>query len=245
MIKQFAILSGILLLALFMQNPAFAQIDELDIEQTDSITDDSLNISIDDYTKYTPLLGGKEVRMKDGLKINGMIKDFYPDSTLKHKGYYQNGQLVSTYKNYFPNGKLERSFTASGTFKLVIESYYYNGLPREYIEYRKGVVVKYIEYHPNGKMATYEEHDKKKGYYISLRNYYPNGKLKSSLELVDKKKFDYYEKEFFPSGQVKEEGPVHYNAAQYDYQRNGSWKIYNEKGLIVETRQYYEGELVL
>jgi len=242
---KYAILTGVLLFALFMQNPAFAQYDELDIEETDTITDDSLNLSVDEYTKYTPLLGGKEVRKKDGLKINGMIKDFYPDSTLKHKGYYQNGQLVSTYKNYFPNGKLERSFTASGTFKLVIESFFYNGLPREYVEYRKGVVVKYIEYHHNGKMATYEEHDKKKGYYISLKNYYFNGNLKSSLELIDKKKFDYYEKEFFKSGKIKEEGSVHYNAAQYDYQRNGEWKVYNEKGLQVETKHYYEGELIL
>jgi antitoxin component YwqK of YwqJK toxin-antitoxin module len=242
---KYAILIGVLLIALFMHNPAFAQYDELDIEETDTITDDSLNLSIDEYTKYTPLLGGKEVRMKDGLKINGMIKDYYPDSTLKHKGYYQNGQLVSTYKNYFPNGKLERSFTASGTFKLVIESFFYNGLPREYVEYRKGVVVKYIEYHHNGKMATYEEHDKKKGYYISLKNYYSNGNLKSSLELIDKKKFDYYEKEFFKSGKIKEEGSVHYNAAQYDYQRNGEWKVYNEKGVLIETKHYYQGELIL
>ncbi len=244
MIRTAILLAGVLI-ALLTQNPAFAQLDDFDFEDSDSLTVDTNDLSIDDYTKYTPLLGGKEVRLKDGLKINGMIKDYYPDSTIKHKGYYQNGQLVSTYKNYYPNGQLERSFAASGTFKLIIESFYQNGIPKEYIEYRKGEVVKYIEYYPNGKMATYEEHEKKKGYYIALRNYYTNGNMKSSLELLDRKKWTYYEKEFFSSGKIKEEGPVQYNIIQYDYQRNGKWKVYDESGKLIETKDYYEGELLL
>lgn len=243
--KYIAILISLFLLALSFPNLIIAQDNDVDFEEFDSLDTDTIDTSISEYNKYTPLLGGEEFRFKDGLKINGMVKDYYSDSTLKHKGYYQDGQLVSTYKNYYPNGVVERSFAASGTFKLIIESFYENGSPKEYVEYRKGEVIKYVEYYANGNMTTYEEHDKKKGYYIALRNYYSNGKMKSSLELVDKKKWSYYEKEFFSNGKVKEEGPVQYHETQYDYQRHGDWKVFNDKGQLMETRIYYEGELVL
>ena len=243
MIKTIAILMAVFF-TLLIQKPATAQQDNFDYGLDSSFVD-TLDLSIDDYNKYTPILGGKEVRMKEGLKINGMIIDYYPDSTTKHKGYYTHGQLVSTYRNYYQNGELERSFKVSGNFKLVIESFYPNTKPKEYIEYRKGEIIKYVEYYANGNMTTYEEYDKKKGYYLALRNYFPDGKLKSSLELIDAKKKTYYQKEFFPSGGVKEEGPVLYNSAQWDYQRQGSWKVFDESGKLVETQEYYKGELIL
>lgn len=241
--KYIAILTTVLLFALTSQKNLFAQQVTKDVAN-DTNKVDSVDFSIDDYDKYTPMLGGKEVRMQDGLKINGMIRDYYSDSTVKHKGYYTRGQLVSMYKNYFPNGQLERSFTISGTSKLIIESFYPDGKAKQYIEYRKGEIIIFTEYFSNGDTATFEEHDRKKGNYITFNNYYVNGKIKSSLELVDRKKWSYFQKNYFPSGKIKEEGPVLYNAFYYDYQRQGIWKVYNENGQFVEKQEYYEGELI-
>ena len=234
------VLSG-LPIFLFAQNA-----DSLETEIADSnlVIQDSLLVGIPDYNKYTPLLGGKEFRMRNGLKINGMVKDYYPDSTLKHKGYYQNGQLVSTYRNYYPNGNPERIFAASGTNKLIIQLFYPDGKPREYTEYYKGEIIRYVDYYPSGDTTSFELHDKKKGYYIVLKNYYPNGILKDELQLLDKKKRVYHKKEYYPNGQVREEGTIIYNPVLYDYRREGEWKVYNEQGKLVETRTYYEGELI-
>lgn len=244
--RYFAVLTAVLLIALIIQKPATAQIDQVTNEMDSlEVVNDSLDFAITEYDKYTPIIGGEEVRMRNGLKINGMIKDLYPDSTLKHKGYYTNGQLVSMYKNYYSTGILERSFQLSGTSKLIIQSFYPTGKPKEYIEYRKGEIIKYIEYYPTGIKATVEEHDKKKGYYTIYENYYPTGKLKSSLELIDRKKWSYYQKEYYSSGTIKEEGPVLYNPSYYDYQRQGEWKVYDLEGNLKEKQEYYEGELIL
>jgi antitoxin component YwqK of YwqJK toxin-antitoxin module len=205
---------------------------------------DSLDISISYYDKFTPIIGGKEVRKRNGVIVNGVVKDYYPDSTLKHRGYYTQGKLITSYKNYYPSGVLERSYTMSGTFKVVIRSFYPIGTPKEYIEFRKGVIVKYIDYYPNGNIATLEEHDKKKGFYTIYKNYYPSGVLKSSLELRNRKKREYFQVEYYSSGKIKEEGAVVYNQYYYDYQRYGIWNIFDEKGKLIESQEYYKGELV-
>lgn len=240
-----AVIIGLLVI-LFVQMPSTAQIKQANNELDSlALVEDSIDFTISEYDKYTPILGGKEFRMRNGRKLNGMFKDFYPDSTIKHKGYYVNGQLISMYKNYFPSGVLERSFQLSGTSKLIIQSFYPSGKPKEYIEYRKGALLKYIDYYPSGIKATVEEHDKKKGCYIVYENYYSSGKLKSVLELIDRKKWSYYQKEYYPSGIIKEEGPVIYNPAYYDYQRQGEWKVYDSNGKLKEIQEYYEGELIL
>jgi len=243
--QRIAILSVFLFIALISHKEGIAQSDTALLTDSNYAAFDTIDFAITDYDKYTPILGGKEFRLRNGNKVNGMLKDFYPDSTLKHKGYYTQGQLVTTYKNYFPDGKLERSFVLSGTSKLTIQSYYPNGKAKEYIEYRKGEIVKYVDYYPNGKIASIEEHDKKKGLYTVYKTFYRSGKIKTSLELVDKKKWAYYQKEYYPSGKIKEEGPVLYNKAYYDYQKEGSWKVYNEDGSLKETQEFYQGELIL
>ncbi|MCK5856808.1 MAG: hypothetical protein KAG64_04920 [Bacteroidales bacterium] len=242
---RITVILGFVLFINILQNPTFGQENDFNFEMADSLIVDSSSAPIDDYNKYTPMLGGEKIRIKDGLKFNGRIKDYYPDSSIKHNGYYQNGQLISSYKNYYPNGQLERSYAISGTFKLTIKSYYSTGKPKEYIEYRKDEIVKFIEYYPNGNKASIEEHDKRNGCYTLYENYYPDGKLMSSLELLSRKKWSYYQKDYFSSGKVKEEGPVQYNKFQYDYQRNGIWKEYNELGALIETKEYYKGEVIL
>ena len=206
---------------------------------------DTIDFSVSDYDKYTPLLGGKEKRLRsDGLVMNGMVKDYYSDSTLKHKGYYQNGQLVSTYKNYYPDGSLERSFAAKGTNKIVLQTFYPNGKSKVYMEFHKGEMVKYIEYWPDGKMSYYEEHDKKRSCYISLKNYYPDGRIKDELILIDPKKLVYEQKEYYPDGKIKESGQMLYNKVYMDYLKNGEWKVYNPDGSLKEVLEYDKGELV-
>ena len=65
-------------------------------------------------------------RMEGGYAINGWKEDHYSDGQLLHKGYYIEGQL-KVYKNYYPNGNLERNFKSIDGFRSKAILYFENG----------------------------------------------------------------------------------------------------------------------
>ena len=87
--------------------------DPYAIYENDSVFYVAMIDSVYGINKYEDLnqrLGGDSVRNdKKGYAAIGWIKDFYPNGKVLHKGYYIEGQL-KIYKNYFPNGQLERQF---------------------------------------------------------------------------------------------------------------------------------------
>jgi len=200
---------------------------------------------IDEYDAYNQALMSENIRMCDGKPCNGMIKDKYFTGELRHKGYYIDGQLTSTYKNYWDNGNEERVFKIKGTNNAEVEIFFPDGKLRTKAVYIDGAPQYWEEYYPTGKLELIEEYDKKIEYYIRYNLYYNNGKPQSTLELIDKKKRLYDSKEYYENGTVKEEGQRMYNAALYDYRKTGTWKIYDENGTLIRTEEYYKGELIV
>ena len=53
----------------------------------------------------------------------------------------------------------------------------------------------------------------------------------------------YVEKEYYENGKVKVEGYMHYKPESKDFQKEGEWAYYNEKGQIVKKEKYKNGQL--
>jgi len=200
--------------------------------------------TIDIYDKFNPFLGGDSIRWKEaGIKFTGQYEEYYKSGKIKHKGYYNNGQLTTIYKNYYDNGQLERSFKVTDTRSCQMETYYKNGVLESKTQYFKGQVLTEVDYYPTGKMEYSEENDKSFEFYISLYYYYDNGNPQSSLVLADKKNKMYDSKEYWKNGNVKEEGKMFFNKAINDYQKNGTWIIYDNTGKKVGEEDYVKGQL--
>ena len=106
-------MKSIILLSLFLISAvSYAQIDlESQVPQEkkydNSIVDETYGIQL--YEPLNMVLEGDSVRMENGYAVNNWKEDFYNDGTLLHRGYYIDGQL-KVYKNYYPNGQIEREF---------------------------------------------------------------------------------------------------------------------------------------
>lgn len=209
------------------------------IENPDTVTQ-----AIILYDKFNPKLGGDSIRLVNGKPASGLIKDYYPNKQLKHKGFYAQGQLKSSYINYYPNGKIERKFKAKGTYGGVLELFYNNGENRYFIQYNKGAIIEYKEYYPNGQLANHEKYFKNGEILEFNYLYYPNGQQKLSMELVDKKNKIYQMKISWPDGKIKQEGKKYYNKAIMTYLKNGPWKVYQKNGSLLRIEEYNFGDLV-
>jgi len=233
----------VLVFMLFMVSTASAQFDESYDEDEYIENEDTVSNDVGEYEMLTPLLGGDSVRLANGRPVGGQIKDFYSDGTLKHKGFYSAGKLTSSYKNYYPNGVLERSFKAKGTSGCILELFYSNSKPRLHMEYSKGNIIEYIEYYPNGQKASHEKYNKKGEMYEFNRTYYPSGQIKMDMVLTDSKRRIFTEKIYWSNGTIKQEGKKFFNKVISDYQKNGSWRLYMKDGKLLRTEEYYFGDL--
>lgn len=229
-------LSFLLTLACYSQNDEWLE----DVSNyTDNVADPIL-----DYEKYNSFIGGEDIRKCGKVPCNGIIKDYHPNGVLKHKAYYQNGQLLNGYENYFDNEQMERKFEVINTSRAELHVYYKDGTMRSLVEYNKNLPVKWMDYYPNGNVEFIEEYDKKMEYYIKYNFYYIDGKPQNILELVDDKERIYVSKEYYRNGQIKEEGMRQMNASMGDYNRIGVWKFYDQNGNVTSTKNYVKGEEV-
>lgn len=219
---------------------SYAQVKKGDILHFKDVYDTAYGINI--YENLNMGTGGDSIRNDaKGYAAQGWIEDFYPDGKTLHKGYYIDGQLKA-YKNYFPNGQLEREYKMTDLTKSSMIVYYEDGKIRSNVIYAGSNVLKEEDYYPSGQLEYIEEYDKKCEYYIQRKFFAPNGKPTSTLELTDAKKKMYISKEFYENGNVKEEGQMIYNSGIGDYQKNGKWKYYDEKGNLKEEKTFVRGE---
>jgi len=224
----------------FSQNDLESQI-ERPPEFTADIVDETYGITY--YEPYNMALNGDSVRLDKGYAVNGWIEDHYVDGKLLHRGYYIEGQL-KIYKNYYPNGNIEREFTNIDNFRSKATLYYPDGTIKSQIKYMEGYPKLWIDYHPNGKMAYYEEYHRSLIYHIAKRSYYENGQPSSLMELTNKKKLTYTQTDYYPDGAIKVKGYLVYNKAIYDYQRDKTWVYYNQDGSEEKEEHYRDGKLV-
>lgn len=198
---------------------------------------------IDIYERLNFLMGGDSVRNNaKGYVAQGTWEDYYKDGAVLHTGYYIEGQLRS-YKNFYPDGKVERDFRSLDYFRYQMTLYYPDGKVRSDIIYFQGQEESTHEYYANGNPEFSEEYAKKCEYMMFRTFYYENGKTQSDLQLVDKKKKKYYLKEFYENGNMQDEGTMQYYAEIDNYMKEGSWKVYDENGKLVSIQEYVKGQM--
>jgi antitoxin component YwqK of YwqJK toxin-antitoxin module len=193
---------------------------------------DKMNIAIGDSTRNTP----------KGYAASDWIEDYYESGQLLHKGFYVEGKL-KLYKNYWENGKMERSFRFLDFSKSQMTVYYKDGQVRSDILYKDGAPMKTNEFYPSGKTDFEEEYDSKIEYLLYRRSYSEAGKPTSILELKTPKKKIYYQTDYFDNGNIKEEGTVILIPGTEDYRKDGTWKVYDETGKQVAEEEYAKGTL--
>jgi antitoxin component YwqK of YwqJK toxin-antitoxin module len=201
----------------------------------------------------------REERYTDG-KLSGLTTYYFPDGKPEREIMYKDGLRNGLYKRYAADGSLviamqykddvAYAFTYQdknkqllpyqpiGGDKAKVKSYFSNGTVSAEMEYLDGELVgSYRIYYPDGKVY-YEEENLENGLtHGRLAEYYPAGKKKYGYTYYYNNLEGPY-KDFFEDGTVKEEG------TGYNGSLNGSQKIYNASGKLIETRIYYFGTLL-
>ncbi|MCB0397634.1 MAG: hypothetical protein KDD36_13350 [Flavobacteriales bacterium] len=226
---------------------AFAQNDQALAEgsKDDAINmEDLVNTSthfpdgIRTYENLNLRLGGDSVRYCDGKLCNGWVEDRHLNGSLKHKGYYENGQLVNLYFNYYESGQLEREYRSKDDFRSTLVSYYPNGQVRSKVTYKDGDALEWEDYYPNGKLEYQEVNHKSFEYQIINKYFYESGLPQTEMVLVDKKHKIFDKREYFENGKVKMEGKVRYSMNTLDYVKIETWKEYDESGKLILEQSY-------
>jgi antitoxin component YwqK of YwqJK toxin-antitoxin module len=207
----------------------------------DAVIDEKYGITM--FEPLNMMLGSDTVRNdRNGYAANGYMEDYYTTGQLLHKGFYVDGQL-KVYKNYFPNGKVERNFRLVDLRKSKMTIFYDDGTIKSNIIYIESEPLKWEDYYPNGTLEFIEEYHKSFQYYVFKANYFENGSPESTLELEDKKKLIFIQSYFHANGQLKEQGEMKYDKAMFDYKRIGSWKLYDENGSPIKLVKYASGKI--
>lgn len=196
------------------------------------------------YEALNKTLGGDSIRTRSGHPCIGWVEDIYPDGTLKHRGYYDQGHLT-VYRNYHPNGKLERDFKPVDAVKSVLRTYHSNGQLRSEARYANGVSSTYEDHYLNGALRYAEERHRTEPYYIRMDLFASDGKPISLLQLTDKKMVEFDQKEYYPGGALRCEGKARYNASRMDTQRVGTWTYYDAAGTVARAEDYQEGKVAM
>jgi len=195
------------------------------------------------YAKLNMMLGGDTVRNdQNGYAANGYLEDYYTTGQLLHKGFYVEGQL-KVYKNYYPNGTVERNFRLIDLKKSKMDIFYKDGTPKVKAVYVQNEALKYEEYYPNGTLEFTEEYHKSFQYYVFKANYFKTGAPENTLELTDKKKLVFTQTYYHANGKVKEVGEMKYNKNEFDYQNIGTWKKFDENGRATKEIKYANGQV--
>ena len=194
------------------------------------------------YNKLVPMMGGDSVRYtKEGVKAQNYQEDYYVSGKLLHKGFYADG-AIKVFKNYYENGQLERSFSSTDVKRGKLEIFYENGTVKSTIDYFLGNPQNQYDFFKNGAPEYVEENDKNIEYLYKRNSFFESGSPASIFELVDKKSKTYIKKEYYDNGRLKEEGTMIFRKDLGDYQKEGNWTYYDEKGTIIKTEKFLKGE---
>jgi len=212
-----------------------------DVYIPDAVIDAKYGIVM--YEPLNMMLGGDTVRHNQkGYACDGFVEDYYTTGELLHKGFYVEGKL-KIYKNYYPNGKMERNFRMVDLKKSKMTLLYKDGVIKSNIVYIENEALKWEDFYPNGTLEFIEEYNKSFEYYVLRANYFENGEPQSVLELVNKKKLEYTQEDYYDNGNIKESGAVKYDRNMFDYKRVGTWLLYDESesGKAIKEQKYING----
>lgn len=218
----------------------FGQVPEEKKYKASQVLDPDYGIKM--YEKLNFQIGGDSVRNdKRGYACQGWIQDLYESGAVLHKGYYEDGHL-KIYKNFYENGTIERTFKVIDFKRCNEQIFYPDGKIKADITYYEGAAQIETDYYPNGQIEYTEENSKNMDYLIQRKSYAEDGKPQELFEMTDPKKKIYSKKEYYENGNIKSEGTIKYNPAAIDYQKDGTWKNYDESGKLVSQENWVNGE---
>lgn len=195
---------------------------------------------------YEPLnlnLKGDSIRMCGGYACQSWVEDVYTTGAQLHKGFYIDGQL-KTYKNFYPNGNMERDFRAVDNYRSSVKLYYQTGKLKSDIRYNENDVEFWTDYNESG-VKVYEEQALKSLVHIEYKNhYFDNGTPEKRMIIKDKKKLTYSYTEYHANGKIKVEGIKIYDSNRFEYVNDGTWKYFDESGNLSKEESWQRGELV-
>lgn len=208
---------------------------------TEHATEDPLPM-LSSYDRLNRRLGGDSIRLCNGRPCEGWVEDRYPDGTLMHRGSYAGGRLV-VYRNYYPNGVLERDFRELDEVKCVLRTYHPNSTLRSDARYADGQLFRYIDHYPTGQLRYAEERHRREPYFTRMDLFAPTGKPISLLRQVARKPVEFEQQEFHPDGSLRCSGRARYNTHRMDTQRVGLWTYYDRAGNKVREEEYIDGKV--
>ena len=225
----------------FGQNDLESQVPKDKKYDSAEVVDERFGITM--YEPLNMVLSGDSVRMENGYAISNWKEDYYTTGALLHRGYYVDGQL-KVYRNFYPNGNIEREFRNLDTFRSVLKLYYPSGKLKSEVKYLEGEPMVWTDFFENGNMEFYEEFHKSMLYHISKKHFYESGQVKSNLELVNKKKLEFSQNDYYSNGNPELTGALKYSKSSYDYFKVGKWKYYKEDGSPLKDEEYEYGRIV-
>lgn len=201
------------------------------------------DLGIKMYNKLVPSIGGDSIRYNNaGYNLQGWQEDYYMTGKLLHKGFYVDGQ-IKVFKNFYESGQIERSIVVSDPAHSSVDIYYPSGIVRTQILYFSGNAQNEYSFFPNGNKASVIEKDKEAQTLYKESKFYENGNPLKEISIIDKKAKKYSEKEYYENGKIKVEGHSSYKPESKDYEKEGDWAYYNEKGQLVKKEKYKNGKL--
>lgn len=221
-----------------------AQLRKMDrpvIEYDESIVDTTYGILI--YENLNLYLDGDSTRMCGNYACNNWQEDKYKSGVLLHKGFYVNGQL-RVYKNYYPNGNLEREFRNIDDIRATLTLYHVNGNIKSDVKYTKGEAQEWRDYYENGQLEYEEVFTRKMTWHEVKRSFYRDGSPQYAQELLNKKKLTFTRTEYHSNGTKKLEGQLRYDSSMGDYIKIDKWVYFDESGKKIKEEAYKENLLV-
>jgi len=194
------------------------------------------------YGHYTKALGGDSVRLCGAVPCSGQVQDHYPDGSVLHKGYYEYGRLL-VFKNFHPDGTVERDFKALDAIKCVQRTWHPNGQLRSEARYADGVAFEYKDYYVDGVLRYAEERHRKEPYFIRMDLFAGDGKPVSTLALVDKGLIEFEQREYHPGGTLRTVGRARYDRTRMDTRRVGTWQHFDAAGTLVREEDHIDGRV--
>jgi len=196
--------------------------------------------SVDGLMLYEPLnmiLWGDSTRIEKGYAVSGWISDYYNDGKLLHKGYYIDGQL-KVYKNYFPNGNIERSFSNidNTTYKMTI--FYSSGIKKRSRIFHNKFIVEQTDYNNKGIVLNKETYSKDNNILLIRTKFFNDGSIKEEIKIKNPDKMSYTSTNYYNSGNVEFSGKLNYNSVNEDYIKVGKWNYYKEDGKLEKSKKY-------
>ncbi len=198
---------------------------------------------IDIYERLNFRLSSDSVRNCKGYACNGLIKDFYDDGNVIHQGFYVDGQL-NNYTNYYPNGKVERTFKIIDDFKSIMTLFYSSGTVKSIHKFDNIAFYYWEDFYPNGQQSYLMEMSSDMEYPNAKKHWAENGQLLGEIVIENKKDLTFQQNDYHADGTSKIKGHLIYEQKLHSHTKHGKWEYYDEQGKLVKT-EVYEHDILL